>query len=292
MNRLNRWKLWSVVGLVAVVGAVTPTVMALAPDQERHRLLDQPRDGDQRDRDADDQGPRETEVVERTVALPANGTVRIKNFSGEIRVLPGSGGNVVVKATRRAPRETLDRVKLEVASAGSTVTIDANRREPGFERRNNNVVETQMTIEVPTAADLDIDAFSSDVTVEGLSGDQRIKTFSGTITVQGLKGEIDAQTFSADIRVTLDAATKGNVSFSSFSGQLDSDVPISMTSSGGRRRSNNVEGTLSGGAGPRLRFHTFSGDVELRFAVGPRARNRLSKIERCRRLDNRRGSSS
>ena len=135
---------------------------------------------------------------------------------GEIRVTPGSGGNVVVKATRRAPRETLDRVKLDVATAGSTVTIDANRREPGFERRNNNVVETQMTIEVPTSADLDIDAFSSDVTVEGLSGDQRIKTFSGTITVQGLKGEIDAETFSADIRVTLDSATKGNVSFSTL----------------------------------------------------------------------------
>ena len=120
-----------------------------------------------------------------------------------------------------------------------------------------------MMIEVPSSADLDIDAFSSDVTVEGLSGDQRIKTFSGTITVQGLKGEIDAETFSADIRVTLDAATKGNVSFSRFSGQLDSDVPIS-TMSTGRRRSNNIEGTLPGGAGPRLRFHTFSGDVELR----------------------------
>ena len=119
--------------------------------------------------------------------------------------------------------------------------------------------------EAPQGFDvLAVDAFSSDVRVEGLSGDQRIKTFSGTITVQGLKGEIDAETFSADIRVTLDSPTRGNVSFSSFSGSLDSDVPISMTSAGGRRRSNNVEGTLQGGAGPRLRFHTFSGDVELR----------------------------
>jgi hypothetical protein len=262
MNKVNGWKVWSVVGLVAVVGAVTPNVLALGPDQGRDRLLDRSRDSNQRD-DDDDRGPRETEVVERTVALPANGTVRIKNFSGQIRVTSGSGRNVVVKATRRAPRETLDRIKLDVATAGSTVTIDANRRESGSERRNNNVVETQMMIEVPTSADLDIDAFSSDVTVEGLSGDQRIKTFSGTITVQGLRGEIDAETFSADIRVTLDSTTKGNVSFSTFSGQLDSDVPIS-TMSTGRRRSNNVEGTLQGGAGPRLRFHTFSGDVELR----------------------------
>jgi len=262
MKSVNGWKLWSVVGVVAVVAAAAPGVVALTADQGRQRLLDRPRDSNQRN-DDDDRGPRETEVVERTVSLPTDGTVRIKNFSGEIRVLPGSGRNVVVKATRRAPRETLDRVKLEVTSAGSTVTIDANRSEPGSERRNNNVVETQMTIEVPSSADLDIDAFSSDVDVEGLSGDQRIKTFSGTITVRGLKGEIDAETFSADIRVTLDSTTKGNVSFSTFSGQLDSDVPIS-TMSTGRRRNNNIEGTLQGGAGPRLRFHTFSGDVELR----------------------------
>src|SRR5262245_8248357 len=255
MNRT----LWLAVGLAAVVGAGATLVAA---DQDRQRLLDQPRNWSQRDNDGDG-GPRETEVAERTVTLPDNGTVRIKNFSGEIRVRAVSGRNVVVKATRRAPKETLDRVKLEVSTSGSVVTIDANRRDPGFERRNNNVVDTQMTIEMPGSADLDIDAFSSDVTVEGLSGDQRIKTFSGTITVQGLKGEIDAETFSADIRVTIDSATKGNVSFSSFSGRLDSDVPITTLSSG-RRRSSNIEGTLQGGSGPRLRFHTFSGDVELR----------------------------
>ena len=259
MNRVMNWRQWSLVGLLTIVGAGAVTLLA---DQDRQRLLDQPRNTNQRD-DDDDRGPRETEVVERTVSLPDNGTVRIKNFSGEIRVLPGSGRNVVVKATRRAPRETLDRVKLDVSSSGSVVTIDANRRQAGDERRNDNVVDTQMTIEVPAAADLDVDAFSSDVTVEGLSGDQRIKTFSGTITVQGLKGEIDAETFSADIRVTLDSTTKGSVSFSSFSGRLESDVPITTLSSG-RRRSSNVEGTLQGGTGPRLRFHTFSGDVELR----------------------------
>jgi DUF4097 and DUF4098 domain-containing protein YvlB len=252
------WTLWSLAGFVLIAGA---GAISLAAGQGR--LLDQPRNWSQRESGDDDRGPRETETVERTATLPEKGTVRIKNFSGEVRVLPGSGRNVVVKATRRAPKETLDRVKLDVTSSGSVVTIDANRRDPGFDRRNDNVVDTQMTIEVPAAADLDIDAFSSDVTVEGMSGDQRIKTFSGTITVQGLKGEIDAETFSADIRVSLDTTTKGNVSFSSFSGRLDSDVPITTMSSG-RRRSSNVEGTLQAGGGPRLRFHTFSGDVELR----------------------------
>ncbi len=261
MKRMRAWVLWSVAGFLGV-GVVAANAGVITADQGRQRLLDQPRNWNQRTGEDDARGPRETEVVERRVSLPADGTVRIKNFSGEIRVLPGSGRDVVVKATRRAPREALDRIKLDVTVAGSIATIDANVQEPGSSRRNNNVVDTQMTVEVPAASDLDIDAFSSDVIVEGLSGDQRIKTFSGTISVQGLSGEIDAQTFSADIRVTLAAASKGNVSFSTFSGRLDSDVPISTVSAG--RRRNNVEGTLQGGAGPRLRFHTFSGDVELR----------------------------
>jgi hypothetical protein len=232
------------------------------------RLLDRPREWVQRFMDGD-AGPKETETVERTLALPANGTLRIKNFSGTIRVTAGVDSNVVLKATRRAPRETLDHVKLEMSVSGSDVFIDANNRDASWARPRNHsdVVDTEMEIQAPASADLDIDAFSSDVSVEGLNADQRIKTFSGDIVVRGLRGEIDAETFSADIRVTLDGAPKGSLSFDSFSGRLDSDAPITTRSydSGRRgRRSRNIEGTLPDGAGPRLRFHTFSGDVELR----------------------------
>ena len=50
MNRVNSWKLWSIVGLVTVVGAVGPNVLALTPDDGQDRLLDRPRDSNQRDR--------------------------------------------------------------------------------------------------------------------------------------------------------------------------------------------------------------------------------------------------
>ena len=236
-------------------------------DAADQRLLDRPRDRGSDYSDSD--GPRETEVVEKTVALPSNGTVHIKNFSGDIRITPSSNNNIVLKATRRAPRETLDHIKLGVETSGSTVNIEANEKDPSWSRPRNHsdVVETQMEIQVPVSADLDIDAFSSDVSVDGINADQRIKTFSGMITVRGLKGEIDAETFSADIRVTLSGGSKGNVTFDSFSGRLDSSLALTTQSydSGRRgRRSRNVEGTLPGGSGPRLRFHTFSGDVELR----------------------------
>src|SRR5688572_33465610 len=87
-----------------------------------------------------DRGPRETETVDRTVPLPANGTLRLKTFSGRVRITGTSGDQVVIHAIRRASRDRLNDIKLEVTTSGSTVDIDANHRV--VERRNDNVVET------------------------------------------------------------------------------------------------------------------------------------------------------
>lgn len=210
----------------------------------------------------DDSGPKETERVDRTIPLSANGTLRLKNFSGDIRITGTSGRDVVLRATRRAGREQLDHIKLDVSTSGSTVTIDANKRDREWEneRHNNNVVETDFELQVPASATLEIDAFSSDVTIEGMDGDQELKTFSGEIRVRDLRGAINAETFSGDISVTVGANARGNVSFSTFSGDLDTNLPLSTTS----WRKRDIEGTLPGGPGKRLKFKTFSGALELR----------------------------
>lgn len=210
----------------------------------------------------DDNGPKETERVDKTIPFPANGVLRLKNFSGDIHITGTSGRDVVLKATRRAGREQLDHIKLDISTSGSTVTIDANKKDAAWERErhNNNVVETTFELMVPAGADLDIDAFSSDLTVEGIDGDQQLKTFSGEIRVRDPKGAIDAETFSANISVIVPPNAKGDVSFSSFSGDLNTTMPIASTS--WRKRS--VDGTLPGGGGRRMRFKTFSGDLDLR----------------------------
>ena len=55
----------------------------------------------QRNRDRDD-GPRETETVDRTLTMPAGGTLRLKTFSGRVKITGGSGDQLVVHAIRRA----------------------------------------------------------------------------------------------------------------------------------------------------------------------------------------------
>lgn len=129
---------------------------------------------------------QQTETIDRTVQLPANGTVDLKNFSGRVRITGRSGNDVVIKAVRRAERPQLDGITLAIESSGSTVSIDANRRSAEWNDRDNNVVD---------------------------------------------------------------------------SGELDSDLALTMRST--RRRSTSAD--LPGGSSGRtLRFKTFSGDVGLR----------------------------
>lgn len=225
---------------------------------------------------------RQTENVDRTVTLPANGRVELKNFSGRIRIRAGSGNDVVIKAIRRAERPQLEGIALDISTSGSSVVIDANRRSSDWEDRDNNVVETEFDIQMPASARLEVDTFSSELSVEGITGEQRLKTFSGDITVTGARQRVDAESFNGSIEVDIRGAggspevraetfsgniearlsddAAGRLEFSTFSGRLDSDLPLTMSTTGRRRTVANLPG---GSSGERLDFKTFSGSVRL-----------------------------
>ena len=205
---------------------------------------------------------RDTETIDRTVPMPAGGTLRLKTFSGRVKITGGSGDQVVVHAIRRATRDRLEDIKLEITTAGSTVEIDANHRL--VERRNDNVVETDFEITVPARTRLDIKTFSAPVTVIGVNANQNIDGFSSDVTIEssewGDGTDIDVNTFSGDVRLRLPSSAKGNIDFNSFSGHFESDLPVTLSNSSRR----NFRGALNGGGSTDFRLKTFSGDVSIR----------------------------
>jgi len=228
---------------------------------------------------------RQTETVERSLPFPANGTLKLHNFSGEVRITGGSGNRFVMKAVRRGYPDRLKEIQLSVESSGSTITVEANKRASDTERRNDNrehnVIETDFEIQVPAGARLDIETFSSDVRIKGVRGEQHLKTFSGDIiasgseapltaysfngrvevdaTAQGRSPNLSAETFSGDIQVRLAQNAAGDLAFKSFSGDLDSVLPLTLRSSSRR----NVQARLPGGSGRTLEFKSFSGDLKI-----------------------------
>ncbi len=207
----------------------------------------------------------ETEHVDRTLAFPSDGTLQLHNFSGDVHITGTSGKDLVIRAVRRAERDRLDHIALDIQTSGSTVTIDANKRDPGWQQdKSNNVVETSFEIEVPAGANLDVDVFSSNLDIKGVAGAERLKTFSGKVTVDaavaGAAPRLTAETFSGGIRVRLADSVKGDVDFKSFSGSFNTQLPLTLHKAGHNR----VSGALPGPArDSTLKFTTFSGDVHL-----------------------------
>jgi len=224
---------------------------------------------------------QETEHVSRTIALAPGGTLRLKSFSGRVNITATGDSQVVIDAVRRGSRERLDHIRLDISSQGSTVIVDANKRDSSWSWGKNNVVETDFDIKVPRRTNLDVDVFSAPITVEGVEGSYKIHGFSSRIRLHEVTGSIDAHTFSGpveirakgwqdgqrvdvdtfsgDITLRVPASATGTVRFNSFSGHLNSDIPLTLRN--GSRRSLTAE--LGKGGGGNLRFKTFSGSVRI-----------------------------
>jgi len=261
----------------SATGVAFLCALSIAAPASAQRERERDRD---RDRNRDEQrGPRETENVDRTLTLPNGGTVRLKTFSGRVSINGTAGNQVVIKAVRRATRERLDDIKLEITQNGNVIDIDANHRI--VERRNDNVVDTDFDIQVPAQARLDVRTFSAPVTVtnvsgplelEGFSGEvrlidvsgpKRVKTFSGGVSVQAKSwtdgDDINVNTFSGGITLRLPDNARGDITFDSFSGEFESDLPVTLSSSSKR----NFRGSLNGGGNTDFRLNTFSGSVRI-----------------------------
>ncbi|RPJ74560.1 MAG: hypothetical protein EHM24_05860 [Acidobacteria bacterium] len=190
----------------------------------------------------------ETERVHRVVALGPGGTLVLHNFSGAVRIVGADVGEVTIDAVRTAARDRLDHIKLDIQTSGSTVTIDANKKDSDWTERNNNVVKTEFDIQVPRGTALDVDVFSSDVRVRGVSGRQSIKTFSGDAEVQDAAArlacktfsgsvavrmvsgnpDLDLETFSGAIDVRVPDNARASLAFDSFSGKLTAEMPLTL----------------------------------------------------------------
>lgn len=226
---------------------------------------------------------KETETVDRTIPFVPDGTLRLKNFSGHVRITGHSGTDVVVHAVRRASRDRLDRIKLNIEVSGSSMRIEANKKvsDSWFDFRGNNVVETDFDIQVPIRTRLDVSVFSSPITISGVSGSHEVHGFSSELTLRDIDGrlraktfsgdihvelsptarapELDIDSFSGDINVRISEAAKGSLSFNSFSGDLQSDIPLTLSKTSRRR----LSAKLNEGGANELQFKTFSGDVRI-----------------------------
>jgi DUF4097 and DUF4098 domain-containing protein YvlB len=228
----------------------------------------------------------ETEHITQTAPLAPGGTLRVKNFSGHVAITGTDRQDASIDAVRRANRERLDHIKLDIHMEGSALVVSANKQDYSYFNwsRSNRVVETDLVIQVPRRTSLEADLFSAALSVDGLDGTHNVHAFSSRVKLENMAGSIRVHTFSGpvDVRTTtwrpnqsVDIDTfsgnvelhvpdnaGGTVSFNSFSGHLNSEIPLTLRS--GSRRSIRADlGPASAADRGTLRFKTFSGSVKI-----------------------------
>jgi DUF4097 and DUF4098 domain-containing protein YvlB len=205
----------------------------------------------------------DTETITRTVAMPAGGTLNLKTFSGRVTITAVDGNEVTINAVRHGSRRRLENVRLDVYSSGSTVYVDANHHDHSW--WGDNVVDNDLDVRVPRRTNLHITSFSAPIEVDGVeAAEVTAHTFSGRVDIRLSRWQeherIDIHTFSGRVALRVPDNAAGHLDFDSFSGHLDSDVPLTLHSTNRRRLSAELGAAAGNGT---LRVHTFSGGVKI-----------------------------
>lgn len=180
------------------------------------------------------------------------GRVSLKVTSGDVRVRGISGGEAHIRATFEISASSdaeadriFEAVQLRVQRSDGELNVEEEMGTPsvgaviGRLFGVNGHYELSVEAEVPSAAQLQLMAVSSDVEVSDLAGEQRYRTVSGDLRVSNAAGSVRVETVSGDATVRAEGA------LSVHAQAVSGDLSITATT----MRS--------------LRANTVSGDVEL-----------------------------
>ena len=127
-----------------------------------------------------EQTSRET----KTLAIGANGTLELKNLSGDIVVTAGSGRDATVEIVKRAKGRTdadakdgLQKVTVQVDQRSDRATVETNY--PRDDRRPPYSVSVDYNVTAPAGTRIVIESLSGDATIKGIRGDLQVSVTSG-----------------------------------------------------------------------------------------------------------------
>lgn len=206
---------------IAETTRALPALASLDSLEKLDRLKYAAKDGWQDRNFRAEQTARET----RTLQLGANGSLDLKNITGDIIVNAGSGRDTVVEIVRHSRGRTdedakqgLDRVKVDVTTRGDRASVEAMYPS---ENRPPYSVSVSYTVTAPAGTRVSVSSTSGDVAVKGITGDVSVNVVSGGIKVAD--GNVSsATTISGDVTATNIAST-GTFTVSTVSGDTTLD---------------------------------------------------------------------
>ena len=229
--------------------------------------------------------------------VPAGRWVYLRNLNGDVRVEPGAGTRVEVRATKRWRRGDPDDVRIEARrGADESVIVCAlwneddscdesgyhgSRRSGGWWNDRGDV-SVEFVVYVPRGVKVDLSTTNGAVDVRGATAEVVARTTNGGIRAESSGGPVRARTTNGSIDARMrelgDArdldfsTTNGSVTIevpptlgaevemSTVNGRVHTDFPMTVS---GRIDPRHLRATIGDGS-RRIRLRTVNGNVELR----------------------------
>jgi len=202
--------------------------------------------------------------VSYTVTAPAGIRVEARSISGDLRVSGIKGaveaettsGEVVIENGERVERAKSISGDVEVQGVKQDGTLEASSVSGDVRVRDVQVRR------------LELNSVSGDVEVGPITCETaEMKSTSGDVEYTGSLqrgGRYELRTHSGTVRLTITGEVGFELDASSFSGSIDSELPITIGgSTGGRSSRRSVRGTYGDGSAS-LELSAFSGNVIIR----------------------------
>lgn len=217
----------------------------------------------------------------RTVTVPANATLDVRNVSGSVTVTPGRGSDVTMEITRvarasdeRRAQLVLSRTPVRVSERGRRLVVDAPASA------DEGSITTRFEISAPAGTNVSVITISGNITISDLtgnvfaetaSGDIEIrnatnltaaKTLSGAIAIEGVRSESDLDVSSVSGTTALRSVRGRHLKLSTISGSVSG---VDLDFGGGSVSTLSGEVRYSGAlrAGGEYEFHTHSGNLTI-----------------------------
>jgi len=232
-----------------------------------------------------------TKIAGSIEAVTTSGRVSVSDIKGDAS-LQSANGDVEAIRTERRLDARLTNGSLKIVEPKGDVSASSTNGSILIEAPSGRVVAVSINGDVKVfggAGRVEVRSISSDVVVEGARGSVRASTVSGTIRLNNIDGaDVDVNTVSGDVifrgslqrngsyifgshsgdvTLTLPANSSFTISLSTFSGDIDTAFPLTITpgpqGNMGRRLGRRIEAT-HGDGGARIEVKSFSGTITLR----------------------------
>lgn len=197
--------------------------------------------------------------IDQTRPLDAHGHIEIDNLKGRIQVRGWDRNEVHISGSLGTGVE-----KLVIEGSGDHLEVRAQYPKQLGAWRGDRTGPTDLVLQVPLRASLDIESVSADIDVDGVAPDDlSVDTVSGDIVVAAAPRHADITSVSGGMRATLNSS---DVKVETVSGEA-----VLRGRLNGQVHGETVSGKLSidsvGPALRRLSANTVSGEVDVRTAL-------------------------